>query len=258
MAPRGLGDVEERSERRIGMSQRGVDLVAHHRDVVALGQFGDLTELVGAVHQAERIVRIAEQECARPSRESPFDSVEIEAETGAAVICQRHLDDTPSRFGDEVEERRIDRGSDDDAVARTDHQPERFDDDDAHVGRRRDAIGPHRPAPVPLSEGAERPLRPVVRSDVAGVGAFHRRDQGVGDRLRQGVVHLRDEERKHVGRECAPFLAGAFPEIGERIGFNLHASTLPCRPVGGHPEHATGGTPPGCGFSALGPGRAID
>ncbi len=197
---------EERGERRIRVCQRGMDLVAQDRDVIAFGQFGNGAKVVGAVHQSEWIVWIAQEEGAGAIGERPLDAVEVEAEAAAVMVDQRHLDDPPSGFGNQVEERRIDRWIDDDAFARPDDEAQGFDDHDADVGGRHDAVGIDRPAPAALGEPTESALCFIARADVARVRSFHRRHQGVGDRLGQWIVHLGDEERKHVGPVDSPAL----------------------------------------------------
>jgi hypothetical protein len=222
-----VGDAEERRESGVGVGERGVHLVAHHHGVVAGGQLGDGGQLGRAVHETQRIVRIAEQERPGARRERLLDPVEVEGPSCAFVEAERNLLDDSAGLRHHAEERGIDGRGDDDAVARADGKSQRFDDDDAHVRRRRDALRVHPPAPRGRCVGGESALHTVVGADVAGVGAAHGVDESGGDRLGERVVHLGDEEREHVVGVCPPLLARARTELLQGVGRDRHGPTLP-------------------------------
>lgn len=121
----GTADGQERHEgwslrrdvRRV--HQRGVDLVADDDGTVIVGHLGQGDEILARMHEAERIVRMAQQDCACPCSEFRADRVEIEAVAGGTrgVCDEGSLDECSAGFRDEFEERRVHRRRDDHSVA---------------------------------------------------------------------------------------------------------------------------------------------
>lgn len=101
------------------MHQRGVDLVADDDGTVIVGHLCQGDEILARVHEAERIVRMTEQDSACARSEFRADRVEIEAVAGGTgrVCDQGYLVEAAAGFRDEFEERRVHRRRDDHSVA---------------------------------------------------------------------------------------------------------------------------------------------
>jgi hypothetical protein len=171
--------VPERGERRVrrsGERQRGVDLVGQYERSVPVGDIRDRLERRAVEHAAGRVVRAGEQQRAGARPERDVDAIEVELAAG-----QRHLDDAPAGLGDAVEERRIRRRRDDDAVARLRQHAQELDDRRHDVGHQPDPRGVGRPAEASFGEAGER-LVQAGGLGVADVAELDRLDQRLADR----------------------------------------------------------------------------
>lgn len=80
------------------VSERGVHFVAHDADAVPVREFGDRHEVLTGMHQAERVVRIAQEEHARSLGERALQSRQVER-PGAAIVDEGTSSTTPPASG---------------------------------------------------------------------------------------------------------------------------------------------------------------
>ena len=93
----------------------------------------------------------------------------------ASLSSERHALDDGARLGDALEERRVDRRRDDDAIARCGDLAEQLDDAHHDVARGADPRRVDRPAEAALRERRVRVADAGVGRRVAGVAELRRR-----------------------------------------------------------------------------------
>ena len=216
-----------------------VDLVADDRDIVGVRQLHHPGEFLGGVHHPRRIVWGAQQVGGGMFLlERDLQGVEIEA----SRLGGGGLDDAASCLVADRPERRVDRRVDDDGVAgfrgRQGHFPHARHDVAGQRHRRRSDV----PAPDIGGEGRER-LLIVGQLRVAGVTLGDHSREDIHHRRHRLGVHLRDEQRQHVGREPGPFDAAPPAEVLKGDVEDGHGSILEA-PRSGAPEAVS----TGCSF----------
>ena len=184
-----------------------MDLVADHDEVVALGEQGQLAQLVPTEHVPGRVVGVAEEQHAdrRIGLEPVRQRAVVERPAVGGALC-RHVDEPPAHVGERGEERRVRRRVHDHAVPRRRRDvQDRLDslEDVAELAVRRRIDRPAEALGHALRE--QRSQRTSFRREpiaIAEVSCIEHVTHAVRDRRRRTEVHVGHPRRQSP--RCVP------------------------------------------------------
>ena len=187
------------------VSQRAVDLVRNHPGAIPVHEPGNGRGLGAAEGLAERIVRIRQQQCARPGPQSLFDAGQIQDPTPAR-FDEPDLDDFPAHRTDQFEEGHVGGHRQDHGTAGLAERVDPPPDPGEHFRQDPHRLGLEGPVIAGGTEfGQGRRQRRLPWRGVAEGFFLYRPVEFVDDHRSGGEIHLRDPERQHVLRVEIPF-----------------------------------------------------